>query len=201
VGDFYPPFAGVPFHPFSIGNDWNGWNGFRPHAASLRAFFPLSVDSYPEANKQERSLNAEIVHRLEQFLQAEDMAAQTASVERTLMSYLLKLTMEQLLVGLAALGGPQGRKAAMAAIQTEQGWAAALNALGLHEQEDAPHQRQSESALAEMPMSFVTRDSLPLPDPTPGLHEQEDDQDQRQSEDVLAEMPYLPMPDPTSEER
>jgi hypothetical protein len=123
---------------------------------SLRIREELRRRLVQEAKKQERSLNTEIIQRLEHSLKAEDEAQGIARLEDWLVRIVgdpkVPFVVDRgaldrgrhdmdprsweglyndpgSLVGLAALGGPLGRIAAIAALQTEAGRAAALEAL------------------------------------------------------------------------
>src|SRR5262245_43718008 len=68
----------------------------------------------------DRSMNAEIIHRLEQSFQADADATRLAELERAILQY--HLPAEQAggsLIALVALGGQAGRIASMAAVATE----------------------------------------------------------------------------------
>jgi hypothetical protein len=88
-----------------------------------------------EAKKQDHSLNAEIVHRLEGSVQRQDEADRAAQVADAVLTHHLtdNATAGAALVGLVALGTTEGRIAAMAAITTPEGKAAALAALKTHQ--------------------------------------------------------------------
>jgi hypothetical protein len=91
-----------------------------------------------EAKRHDRSTNDEIARRLEQSLEEDQAARNRAGVEEALLGHVASIPKEQigaLLVGLAAGGGPVGRRASMAAIATEEGKAAALDWLSREEQQ------------------------------------------------------------------
>jgi hypothetical protein len=89
-------------------------------------------------NRHDRSMNDELAERIDASFRLEE-------TEQTLLDLLspkqvASRPMEQtvgLLIALAALGGPEGRRASMAAIRTEQGSTEALKALGMTEQDYA----------------------------------------------------------------
>jgi hypothetical protein len=98
------------------------------------------------AARIDRSMNAEIIHRLEQSFERDDAAKR---LEHALLAR--RMTPEEIsaaLPTLAAVGGPAGRYASLAAIQTEQGKAAATAALARykshlqHYQESSPELEQ-----------------------------------------------------------
>jgi hypothetical protein len=97
-------------------------------ALSLRVREELRRRLEREAKKQNHSLNAEIVHRLQRSLERD----QGIEVEEAIHGQLASMPKEQIgpaLVALAGIGGPLGRLASMAAIATEEGRAAALERL------------------------------------------------------------------------
>jgi Arc-like DNA binding domain len=99
-------------------------------ALSLRIREEMRRRLEREAKKQERSLNAEIVNRLEQSIQAQDAADRDAGTEKAFLDHYSEgMEPSQVLEILAYGLGPYGRLAAMAAVRTEQGRAAALEAL------------------------------------------------------------------------
>jgi Arc-like DNA binding domain len=104
-----------------------------------------------EAKRHDRSTNDEIARRLEQSLEIDNREDQTRQAEAMLMasmvmqtfsvdvikakSSLASMSTEQIdfvLRAVVALGGPEAKAAAMAAIATKQGRAAALEALQAH---------------------------------------------------------------------
>jgi hypothetical protein len=91
-----------------------------------------------EAKRHDRSTNDEIARRLERSLEQDQTERNRAGVEELLQAQMASMPKEQIggaLVGLAAVGGPVGRRASMAAIATEEGKAAALDWLSREAQQ------------------------------------------------------------------
>jgi hypothetical protein len=91
-----------------------------------------------EAKRHDRSTNDEIARRLERSLEEDQAARNTARVEEAVLEQMASFPEKQIgsaLLALAALGGPVGRGASMAAIRTDEGRAAALGWLSREQQQ------------------------------------------------------------------
>jgi hypothetical protein len=91
------------------------------------------------AKANDQSLNAEIVSRLEQSFRKEDDANRVAKGAEALPTHLEPAQVGPALFGLVTFGTTEGQIAAKAALATEEGKAAALDALRGIQRQGSPH--------------------------------------------------------------
>src|SRR5215831_6623744 len=91
------------------------------------------------AKANDQSLNAEIVSRLDQSFRKEDDANRVAKGAEALPTHLEPAQVGPALFGLVTFGTTEGQIAAKAALATEEGKAAALDALRGIQRQGSPH--------------------------------------------------------------